>query len=241
MQFLCLVVQRDIVSAQEINRGLARAGLRPYHVSAIKPALSAVRQWCFDVAMLDAEGFTAQQVFDVLAALRETRVPVVVSLSAPDEASQIRHLEQGATTLVGKPDSLRVTALRLRKLAELRRQDARGMPEQVQVGPLLIDSRRARASIDGVALELSSRQFGILLLLATRAGEFVHRQEFISTARHPGEEGSRSVDMHVSRIRAKLRQAGSEGLAIYTVHSLGYSLCYRSEDSTTGEMLALSA
>jgi DNA-binding response OmpR family regulator len=103
------------------------------------------------------------------------------------------------------------------------------------VGPLLIDTRRAKVSVQEAPLELSSRQFEILLLLATRAGEFVHRQDFAATSRHPGEEGSRSVDMHVSRIRSKLRQMGRSGLCIYTVHGLGYCLSYKEEEDSTIE------
>jgi DNA-binding response OmpR family regulator len=230
MHFLCLVIQSDPVLAGATHRGLDLYGLRPYHVASAKSALAALRQWRFDVVLLDADGF-GEGVADLLAQLRETTVPIVVSSSRFDEETQIRRLEQGATALVARLEPMRLTALRLRKLAELRRDEARDLPLEVRLGPLLIDTRRARASVQGRPLELSSRQFEILLRLATRPGEFVHRKDFASSARHPGEEGSRSVDMHVSRIRSKLREAGTSGLLIYTVHGLGYCLSFDEERS----------
>ncbi len=239
MHFLCLVIQSDPALARATNRGLEPYGLRPYHVNTIKSALRVIRQWRFDVVLLDGDGF-GDRVPDMLTLLRDTNVPIVVSSGPFDEETQLRRLEQGATAMVPKLESMRLTALRLRKLAELRRHETNDLPAEVRLGPLLIDTRRARASVQGAPLELSSRQFEILLLLATRPGEFVHRQDFTSTSRHSGEEGSRSVDMHVSRIRSKLRQMGRSGLCIYTVHGLGYCLSYKEEDSTAEQAATLS-
>jgi DNA-binding response OmpR family regulator len=239
MHYLCLVIQGEPVLASATHRVLELYGLRPYHVKTIKSALSVVRQWRFDVGLLDADSF-GDQVAAMLTLLRETQVPIVVSSSRFDEETQLRRLEQGATALVATQESMRLTALRLRKLAELRRDDTVDLPAEVRLGSLLIDTRRARASVHDRPLELSSRQFEILLLLATRPGEFVHRQDFASTSRHAGDEGSRSVDMHVSRIRSKLRDMGRSGLFIYTVHGLGYCLSCKEEDQTVEQARTLS-
>ncbi len=230
MHFLCLVIQSDPALARATNRGLEAYGLKPYHVNTIKSAVGVLGQWRFDVVMLDADGF-GDRVPDMLTLLRETNVPIVVSSSALEEDAQIRQLEHGATALVTKPASIRLTALRLRKLAELGHQDLREVSPEVRLGPLLIDTRRARASVNDTPLELTARQFEILLLLATRAGEFVHRQDIASTSRHSSGEGSRSIDMHISRLRSKLRDARQSGLRIHTVYGLGYCLSYKDEQA----------
>jgi two-component system OmpR family response regulator len=229
--FLCLVIQGDPFVARATHRVLELYGLRPYHVRTLASAVSVARQWRFDVVLLDADSF-GDRVADMLTLLRETQVPIVVSSSPFDEETQLRRLEQGATATVPKVGSMRLTALRLRKLAELGHHDTHDLSAEVRLGPLLIDTRRARASVHDRPLELSSRQLEILLLLATRSGEFVHRQDFASTSRHGGEEGRRSVDMHVSRIRCRLREMGRSGLFIHTVHGLGYCLSYTAEETT---------
>ena len=241
MQYLCLVIQRDITRAQNINRELAAFGFRPHHVTTIRLALQVTRQWRFDVALVDADCFPEPHLVELLAAMRDAKLPIIVSSDATDESVHIRRLEDGATGLVSKSNSLRLIALRLRKIAELRRQEVRDLPQHVELGPLRIDTRRARASVGGEPLEVSSRQLEILLTLATRPGEFVQRQDFSSSSRYSSDEGSRSLDMHVSRLRAKLRQAGCDALRIHTVHGLGYTMCCSEEDADVDGVSTLNA
>ena len=109
------------------------------------------------------------------------------------------------------------------------------MPTIVRLGPLAIDTRRSRASLADAPMDLSLRQFEILLLLAVRAGEFVHRQDIANTLRQGREEGSRSIDMHISRIRRKLQESGPNGLAIGTVYGLGYCLTFETTNVVGGD------
>jgi DNA-binding response OmpR family regulator len=225
MQYLCLVLQNDASLAKLTSRGLESHGLKPYQVSTIESAIRVIGLWRFDVVMLDADGF-GDKVPDMLSALRNTHVPILVSSSELDEHAQIRQLEHGATALATKPASVRLTALRLRKLAEIRHQAPDNASSEVRLGPLLIDTARVKASVRGTVLDITASQFELLLLLATKAGDFVHRHQIASTLRQSSEE-SRSVDMHISRIRRKLREAGECGVTIHTVYGRGYCLTYR--------------
>lgn len=234
MNHLCLTIQSDPALAKTINAGLEAYGLKPYQVSTIKSAVAVMAQWRFDVVMLDADGF-GDKVPDMLTELRDCRVPILVSSSALEEHAQIRQLELGATALVTKPTSVRSTALRLRKLAEIRYQAPPSTSPEFRLGPLLIDTRRVQVTVNGAAIDLSSRQFEILLLLATRTGEFVHRQDIASTLRQGRSESSRSIDMHICRIRRRLAEIGESGLTIHTIYGRGYCLTYRSEASLAEE------
>ena len=235
MHYLCLVIQSDATSAHLTNAGLSAYGLKPYHVTSIESAVDVVGQWKFDVVMLDADGFESS-VPEMLEALRDCQVPVVVSSSCSDEEDfQISQLEHGATSLVLKSASVRLTALRLRRLAELRRHGTNEVPTTLHLGPLVVDTRRSKASICDTPMDLSSRQFEILLLLTTRAEEFVHRQDIASAIRQGREESSRSIDMHISRIRRKLRIAGDGSISIRTVYGLGYCLTTSAAESGSGE------
>jgi DNA-binding response OmpR family regulator len=124
----------------------------------------------------------------------------------------------------------------LRKLAEVRHQVPANVSSEVRLGPLLIDTARVKASVGGVELDTTAREFELLLLLAINAGDFVHRQHVARTLRQSSDE-SRSVDMHVCRLRRKLRQAGERGLTIHTVYGRGYCLTY-DEDSTADRDVA---
>lgn len=234
MIYLCLTIQSDPATARSTNAGLESYGLKPYQVSTIKAAVAVMRQWRFDVVLLDADGF-GDKVPQMLTELRSCRVPILVSSSALEEHAQIRQLELGATALVTKPASLRLTALRLRKLAEIRFEAPPDVSPVIRLGPLLIDTRRVQVSVGGVAIELSSRPFEILLLLATRAGEFVHRQDIASTVRQVYSESSRSIDMHICKIRRRLAEAGENGLAIHTIYGRGYCLTYEDQSSVVDE------
>lgn len=230
MQYVCLVIQNaDAASAKRLNSGLEGYGLKPYQVSTIRSAVKMVSQWRFDVVLLEADGF-GDNVPAMLAALASAKLPILVSSSGLEEHAQIRQLEQGATALVIKPASVRLTALRLRKLAEIRVQAPPYVSAQVRLGPLSIDTARAKATVNGAVLVITPRQFELLLLLATSAGEFVHRQQIASTLRQSSEE-SRSVDMHICRIRRKLRETGETGLEVHTIYGRGYCLTYRSADA----------
>jgi DNA-binding response OmpR family regulator len=96
----------------------------------------------------------------------------------------------------------------------------------VRLGPLRLDPRRATAAVGDTVLALTTGEFELLLLLASRPGEFVHRDSIATALRHPGAATSRrrSADMHVYRIRKKLRDAGARTLQVETVYGRGYCL-----------------
>jgi DNA-binding response OmpR family regulator len=240
MPCLCLLIQSDPALAKATHRGLEPWGVKTYRVGTLASAIDVTRQWRFDVALLDADAF-AGDVPSLLAALRNTHVPILVSSSAPDEGARIEHLEQGATALVGKDASARLTALRLKKLAEVRVAPATQAPARVRVGPLLIDPRRVEVRVGDVRIETTACQFEILLLLATRAGEFVHRTQIAHSLRQGTEASSRSIDMHICRLRQQLRRGGDDRLALDTVYGRGYCLTYQEAARTKADLLTWCA
>lgn len=233
MFYLCLVVQADEAIAKVTNRSLEASGIKPYSVQSIASALSIIRQWRFDVVLFDADGF-GERTPRMLAELRKTRLPVLAISSESDEQEQIRMFESGATEFVAKPTSLRLTAIRLQRLVDLQREKPADVPPEIRLGPLLLDTRRALASVGPNDLALTTRQFDLLLLLTVRSGEFVHRQAIASALGQRSNEGSRSTDMLISRIRRKLREAGDDRLQVLTVHGRGYCLRY-SQEADAGE------
>ena len=226
---LCLIVARDPVLAATLHREMESFGFKPYSVATIAAAAHLLRQWRFDAVVLDGDGFLAT-LPTVLPRLRAgATAPILVLTSCADEERQIAALDSGATEIVLKPTSERLIAAKLRRLLDVAGTPRLALVEEVRLGRLRMSPSRISASIDDVELALTPGEFELLLLLASRAGQFVHRDHITRTLRGPGAGGGavgarRSADMHVCRIRKKLRDAGARDLHLETVYGRGYLL-----------------
>ena len=125
-------------------------------------------------------------------------------------------------------------AAQLSRLVEVSRPRSKGEFDLVRLGPLSLDPRRAQATVDGIDVKLTSAEFELLLLLAAEAGELVHRNAISKTMRSGTvAERRRSADMHICRIRRKLKDVDPGRLEIVTVYGQGYLLKLALEPSAT--------
>ena len=237
---LCLIVAADRAALPTFHRDVAGLGFKPYRVATFAAARGLLRQWQFDALLVDGDGY-GEAFLPALAELSDpVSAPIVLLWSEPSEQRQIEALRGGATEVVVKPASPQLIAAKLHRLIEIARQ--RPAAEQdplrsvVRLGPLRLDPRRAGASVGGAPLALTTGEFELLLLLASRPGEFVHRDTIARTLGSPNGESRRSADMHVYRIRRKLRDAGARALCVDTVYGRGY--CLRLEEEAQAESAA---
>jgi DNA-binding response OmpR family regulator len=159
-------------------------------------------------------------------------VPILLVEAGADVAEQLRALEAGASQLVNEPTSTRVLAAQLRRLIDVAHPRRPQEFPEVRFGPLRLDLRLAAASVGDTPVALTGGEFEVLLLLASRPGEPVHRQTIARTlGRADSAVTRRSADMHVCRIRRKLRDAGGASLQIETAYGRGYLLRLRSESA----------
>ncbi len=227
---LCLIASdaaEHAPQADALNRDFDRLGFRPYCVNGASAALGLMEQWQFDALLIDAHG----QIEGWLQALPELRercqAPIVLFSPDAGECRQLEALQSGATEVIVKPASAQLVAAKLHQLVDMARGRTVTVGDTrrslVRVGALRLDPRRARASVGAASLPLTASEFELLLLLASRPGEFVHRDAIARTLGIAGE-GRRSADTHVCRIRRKLRDAGAGGLRLATVYGRGYCL-----------------
>ena len=128
--------------------------------------------------------------------------------------------EAGASQDRRRAASTRVVAAQLRRLIDVAHPRQQQESSEVRFGPLRLDPRRATASVGNSPVALTGGEFEVLLLLASQPGELVHRQAIARTlGRADGADTRRSADMHVCRIRRKLRDAGGASLQIETVRA----------------------
>ena len=156
---------------------------------------------------------------EILADLRKSsEVPVLVLSARNDSSDKVRALKLGADDYMTKPfwpDELieRVRA-RVRR-PTMQRTDV------IDAGPIHIDLARREVTIAGAAVELTPVEYGFLLALARRPGMAITRSWLVDNVLDPDREGSeRTLDVHASRLRKKLGQAG----LIETVWGIGYRL-----------------
>lgn len=163
--------------------------------------------------------------FDVLARLREdertARIAVLMLTARKEEPDRIRGLQLGADDYLTKPFSPQELVLRV--AAILRRLTSSNAPaDLLAFGALQIDRAAHRVTVAGEAVELTPTEFKLLLTLAEREGRVQARAHLLETVWDAAPDiQTRTVDMHVQRLRSKL---GAAGDLIETVRGFGYRL-----------------
>jgi two-component system phosphate regulon response regulator PhoB len=204
---------------------LAKAGYRVSTAGSGVEALDAVRRERPALVVLDLmlPGMSGYEVLEQLRSAEATRELAVLMLTARrEEPDRIQGLSMGADDYLTKPFSppervLRVGAI-LRRLAA-----GGGTPgELLQLGPIEIDLAAHQVRVEGAAVELTPTEFTLLLTLAERRGRVQGRAHLLETVWEAAPDiQTRTVDMHVQRLRAKL---GPGGDLIETVRGFGYRL-----------------
>ena len=170
----------------------------------------------------------------VLRTIRQTStVPAVIISARGEEQDRINGLDLGADDYLVKPFPMREMMARVR--AQLRRRPNREaeIPTVVERGSLRIDTTSRRAWVGERELVLRPKEFGLLLALAVDAGKLFTRQELLDSVW--GADifvDERTVDVHVSWLRGKLRRAGMTHDLIQTVYGAGYRFSGDAGDRT---------
>jgi two-component system phosphate regulon response regulator PhoB len=202
---------------------LAKAGYRVSTAANGPDALKAAREERPDIVILDIMLPTVSG-YDVLGEMRrreETREVGVILLTARrEEVDRIRGLSLGADDYLTKPFSPQELTLRVQALLRRLGSPAITAGSTVSAGPISIDRSSHRVTVNGVELDLTATEFKLLLTLAERRGRVQSRPQLLETVWEAQPDiQTRTVDMHVQRLRTKLGEAGN---MIETVRGFGY-------------------
>ena len=148
--------------------------------------------------------------------------PIVMLTARGDEADRVVGLDLGADDYITKPFSVRELLARIR--AVLRRAQAQGaLPAELRFDDVAVDFRRYEARKGTVPVDLTRKEFGLLRVLAARAGEVVTRDDLLNEVwGYDATPTTRTVDNHVASLRAKLEENPSNPRHLLTVHGVGY-------------------
>lgn len=213
--------ERDITALVAYH--LAKAGYRVSTAATGPAALEAVAAEPPDLVVLDLmlPGRSGYEVLSELKAREETRdLGVIVLTARREEPDRLKGLAGGADDYLTKPFSPEELVLRVG--AVLRRLQAPAAPAGpvLRAGPLAIHRAAHTVTVDGAPVELTPLEYRLLLLLVERRGRVQSRPQLLESvwASQPDIQ-TRTVDMHVQRLRAKL---GAVGEQIETVRGFGY-------------------
>ena len=163
---------------------------------------------------------------EVCRRLRErVDVPIVMVTARTEEPDRVLGLEGGADDYVTKPFSSRELLARIRAQGRRARGNAGPRADRIAVGALLVDATTRSASLDGRDLGLTTFEFDLLRALAERAGRVLGREQLLALVHGTADDAfDRSIDVHVSRLRAKLGDDPRQPKLLKTVRGVGYVL-----------------
>jgi two-component system, OmpR family, phosphate regulon response regulator PhoB len=212
----------DIVAL--VTYQLAKSGYRVTTASSGTEALLIARHDHPSLIVLDLmlPGMSGLEVLEQLRGDPSTRGIAVLMLTArKEEADRIRGLSAGADDYLTKPFSPQELVLRV--AAILRRLGAASAGANVlSIGPIRIDREAHQVSVDGKDIDLTPTEYKLLMTLAERRGRVQARGHLLETVWEAAPDiQTRTVDMHIQRLRSKL---GAAGDLIETVRGFGYRL-----------------
>ena len=219
-----LVVEDDADIVELVSLYLAKDGWEVDSVADGKRALEVVRRGAYQLVILDIQ-LPGLDGLSVCAELRRDRtrasVPVVMLTARGDEADRVVGLEIGADDYVVKPFSPKELLARVRAL--FRRLERKDETEAVtRVGPLEVDRGRHVVRCQGRPVHLTAKEFALLAALLDAHGRVLSRQTLLQDVwGYSYTEGTRTVDVHVRRLREKMPAFAP---SILTVKSLGYRI-----------------
>ena len=215
--------EADIVALVAYH--LARAGYRVSTASTGPDALDAARREQPALIVLDLmlPGLSGYEVLEQLRGDASTRDIAVLMLTARrEEQDRIRGLSLGADDYLTKPFSPQELVLRVGAILRRMRSVPAEASATLTLGQLKIDTAAHVVRVAGEAVELTPTEYKLLLLLAERKGRVQDRAHLLESVWEAAPDiQTRTVDMHVQRLRAKLGVAGD---MIETVRGFGYRL-----------------
>lgn len=178
-------------------------------------ALDKFQQGNIDLVILDImmPGFDGWTVCREIR--RQSNIPVIMLTARSEETEQLLGFELGADEYITKPFSPRILTARVNAI--FRRFETN---KNILIGGLKVDNSARVASIDGQILELSPKEYDLLLLFAEHNGKALSREQILNQVwDYDYFGGLRTVDTHVNRLRIKL---GAKSYLIQTIRGFGY-------------------
>ncbi len=218
-----VIIEDDQRIRELMARVLAEKGYEVEGAGTALDGLQRIVQTSPDVVVLDM-GLPDLDGADLLKMIRAvTDVPVVVATARSEDRDVIRTLDAGADDYLVKPFSVEQLEARVR--AVLRRSSSDAAQPSIEVGELKLDPSARVATLRGSVIQLSPKEFDLLVYLAERQGTVVSKRQLMAEVwRQPYGGSEKTVDVHISWLRKKLGESAAESRYLETVYGVGVKL-----------------
>jgi two-component system response regulator RegX3 len=219
-----LVVEDEESFREALEFMLSKEGFEVALAATGTDALVEFERSGADLILLDLmlPGMSGTEVCRTIRA--KSKVPIIMVTAKADEVDKVVGLEIGADDYVTKPFSSRELVARIR--AVLRRNadfEEEPVVLTLEVGPVRLDTERHKVSVRGEAISLPLKEFDLLELLMRNAGRVLTRGQLIDRVWGSNYVGdTKTLDVHIKRLRAKIEEEPAEPVHILTVRGLGY-------------------
>ena len=220
-----LLIDDDARLTGMVGDYLGRNGFEIETAGSLAEGREKLKGASFDALLLDLmlpDGDGLELTRELRSAPRTRRLPLLMLTARGEPMDRIVGLELGADDYLPKPFEPRELLARVKAL--LRRTAPASQADDVLVfGRLEVDLGARQARLAGVACDLTSHQFELLTVLAQSPGRVLSRDQIMDTLKgHPLEAFDRSIDVHISRIRAVIEDDPKSPKRVLTVRGAGY-------------------
>ncbi len=228
-----LLIDDDARLTDMVGDYLRRNGYEVDVAGSLAQGRERLRQGGHDALLLDLmlpDGDGLDLTRELRADARLRRLPLLMLTARGEPMDRIVGLELGADDYLPKPFEPRELLARVKAL--LRRASPDPVGDDVLVfGRLEIDLGARQARLDGRACDLTSHQFELLVVLARAPGRVLSRDQIMDALKgHPLEAFDRSIDVHISRIRAVIEDDPKNPKRVLTVRGSGYVFARKQDD-----------
>jgi len=218
-----LVVEDEESFSDALSYMLRREGYEVLVASTGTEALSIFDRSGADIVLLDLmlPGLSGTEVCRALR--QKSNVPIIIVTARDSEVDKVVGLELGADDYVTKPFSSRELVARVRAVLRRGGEPDDLNPAALEAGPVRLDIERHIVAVDGQAISLPLKEFDLLELLLRNAGRVLTRGQLIDRvwgADYVGD--TKTLDVHVKRLRSKIEPDPANPKYLVTVRGLGY-------------------
>ena len=227
-----LLIDDDARLSAMVGDYLRNAGFEVDVAATLAAGRERLHDAAYDALLLDLmlpDGDGLEFTRTLRGDARTRRLPLLMLTARGEPMDRIVGLELGADDYLGKPFEPRELLARVKALLR-RAQPEAAADEVLRFGRLEIDLGARQARVDGKSCDLTGHQFELLAVLAQAAGRVLSRDQIMDALRgHPMEAFDRSIDVHVSRIRAAIEEDPKNPQRVLTVRGVGYLFAKRQD------------
>jgi DNA-binding response OmpR family regulator len=228
-----LLIDDDARLAAMVGEYLRNAGFAVDTAPTLAAGREQLAAHAFDALVLDLmlpDGDGLDLCRELRADPRTRQLPLLMLTARGEPLDRIVGLELGADDYLGKPFEPRELLARVKALLR-RAAPAQAGDDVLRFGRLEVDLGARVARLDGKPCDLTSHQFDLLVVLAQSPGRVLSRDQIMDALKgHPLEAFDRSIDVHISRIRALIEDDPKQPRRVLTVRGAGYIFAKKQDD-----------